>query len=95
MFLFRIFVAILIIGFTGMPTLADDATLSKESQNPVGDIISLPIEYWHYDGIANGSARLFTGLSSVMKRLQTGYVQNYAVWMLVGIVFLIVYYLLW
>ena len=56
MFLFRIFVAILIIGFTGMPTLADDATLSKESQNPVGDIISLPIEYWHYDGIANGSS---------------------------------------
>ena len=56
---------------------------------------------WHtiddgvVDGIANGSARLFTGLSSVLKRLQTGYVQNYAVWMLVGIVFLIVYYLLW
>jgi len=56
---------------------------------------------WHYfddgviDGIANGSARLFTGMSSILKRLQTGYVQNYAVWMLVGIVFLVVYYLLW
>ena len=56
---------------------------------------------WHsiddgvVDGIANGSARLFVGLSSVLKRLQTGYVQNYAVWMLVGIVFLIVYSLLW
>ena len=54
---------------------------------------------WHsfddevVDGVVNGSGRLFTGLSSILKRLQTGYVQNYAVWMLVGIVFLIVYYL--
>jgi len=31
--------------------------LAKQSQNPVGDIISLPLEYWHHDGMANdGSA---------------------------------------
>ncbi|RLA95092.1 MAG: NADH-quinone oxidoreductase subunit L [Deltaproteobacteria bacterium] len=54
---------------------------------------------WHsfddmvVDGMVNGSGRLFSGLSSILKRLQTGYVQNYAIWMLVGIVFLIVYYL--
>jgi hypothetical protein len=30
--------------------------LAKESQNPVGNIISLPIEYWHYDGMANDSS---------------------------------------
>jgi len=31
--------------------------LAKQSQNPVGDIISLPFEYWHHDGMANdGSA---------------------------------------
>ena len=29
--------------------------LAKASQNPVGNIISLPIEYWHYDGIADDS----------------------------------------
>jgi NADH-quinone oxidoreductase subunit L len=54
---------------------------------------------WHsfddgvVDGTANGTGRLVTGLSSIMKRLQTGYVQNYAIWMLVGVVVLIAYYL--
>lgn len=32
---------------------ADD--LAKQSQNPVGNMISLPIEYWHYDGLPNDS----------------------------------------
>jgi len=32
---------------------ADD--LAKTSQNPVGNIISVPIEYWHYDGIGKDS----------------------------------------
>ncbi|MFH0812375.1 MAG: NADH-quinone oxidoreductase subunit L [Pseudomonadota bacterium] len=45
------------------------------------------------DGTANGAGRLFTGLSALLKRLQTGYVQNYAVWMLAGVVVLIAYYL--
>lgn len=30
--------------------------LAKASQNPVGNIISLPFEYWHYDGIADDSS---------------------------------------
>ncbi len=30
--------------------------LAKKSQNPVSNIISLPIEYWHYDGMANDSS---------------------------------------
>ena len=31
--------------------------LAKKSQNPVGNMISVPFEYWHYDGMANdGSA---------------------------------------
>ena len=30
--------------------------LAKASQNPVGDIISVPMEYWHYHGIANDSS---------------------------------------
>ena len=31
--------------------------LAKKSQNPVGNMISVPIEYWHYDGMADdGSA---------------------------------------
>jgi NADH-quinone oxidoreductase subunit L len=54
---------------------------------------------WHsvdenvIDGTANGAGRLCTGLSAMLKRLQTGYVQNYAIWMLVGTVLLIAYYL--
>ena len=38
---------------SGVVRAQDD--LAKASQNPVGDIISLPIEYWHYDGIADDS----------------------------------------
>jgi len=34
--------------------LADD--LAKASQNPVGDIISLPFELWHYEGIPADSS---------------------------------------
>jgi len=31
--------------------------LAKKSQNPVGNMINVPIEYWHHDGMANdGSA---------------------------------------
>ena len=30
--------------------------LAKKSQNPVGNMISLPIEYRHHDGMANGSS---------------------------------------
>ena len=35
---------------------AQEEDLAKKSQNPVGNMISLPIEYWHYDGMANGSS---------------------------------------
>ncbi len=56
---------------------------------------------WHafddgfIDGMANGSARIVGGCSAVLKRIQTGYVQQYVVVMLVGIVLLIAYYLFW
>lgn len=30
--------------------------LAKKSQNPVGNMISLPFEYYHYDGMANDSS---------------------------------------
>ena len=54
--MFRIFViTILLLLTTGQVTFAED-DLAKKSQNPVGDIISLPLEYWHYDGNANDSS---------------------------------------
>jgi len=50
---------------------------------------------WFIDGMANGSARVVGGFSAVLKRVQTGYVQQYVVIMLVGVVVLIAYYLFW
>ena len=59
---------LMLIGFAvlvcmGQPAIAQEdqaagqEALAKKSQNPVGNIISVPIEYWHYDGIAeNGGA---------------------------------------
>lgn len=29
--------------------------LAKASQNPIGDIVSLPVEVWHYDGMPEGT----------------------------------------
>ena len=51
-----IFYVLLLWGLFVYPVIANDENLSKKSQNPVGDIISLPFEYWHYDGMANGGS---------------------------------------
>lgn len=48
-----VFCCLLLGGLCAFSVAADDQNLAKKSQNPVGDIISLPIEYWHYDGITN------------------------------------------
>ncbi len=55
-----IMVFVLALGM-GSQVFATDAPdkkedLAKKSQNPVSNIISLPIEYWHYDGMANDSS---------------------------------------
>jgi len=42
------------VAFAQFSFATDD--LAKKSQNPVGDIVSLPLEYWHYDGMANDSS---------------------------------------
>jgi len=37
--------------------VAQDAEdLAKKSQNPVGNMVSVPLEYWHYDGAPNDSS---------------------------------------
>ena len=45
------------------------------------------------DGTINGIAYLIGWLSSVMRRMQTGLVQNYAFSMVIGGVILAVYYI--
>lgn len=50
-------IAVLFIALFATPAFAGDKEdLAKKSQNPVGNIISLPIEYWHYDGMANDAS---------------------------------------
>ncbi len=46
------------------------------------------------DGTVNGIAYFIGWLSSVMRRMQTGFVQNYAVSMIVGGVILAIYYIM-
>jgi len=45
------------------------------------------------DGIVNGSAKLFGGLASVLRRWQTGIVQNYAVTLVLGLIIILGYLL--
>ncbi len=49
-------IGLLLIFFPGH-CFASDEDLAKKSQNPVGNMVSLPLEYWHHDGMAqDGSA---------------------------------------
>ena len=48
-----ILAAVLFLGCS-VALAADD--LVKQSQNPVGNMVSVPIEYWHYDGMPNDSS---------------------------------------
>jgi NADH-quinone oxidoreductase subunit L len=66
----------------------------------VGPLIRLSVFLWRFfddlvvDGLVNGVAALFRGGSEVVKRLQTGNVQNYAVSILIGVVLICGYFLL-
>jgi len=63
----------------------------------VGPLIRLSVFLWRIfddilvDGTVNGVAAVVRGGSEVFKRLQSGYVQNYALSILAGIVFMIGY----
>jgi len=46
------------------------------------------------DGAVNGSAKLFGGLASVLRRWQTGIVQNYAVTLVLGVIVILGYLLM-
>lgn len=41
------------------------------------------------DGFVNGLAKFFDYLSSILRKLQTGLLQNYATWLVIGIVFVL------
>jgi len=64
----------------------------------VGPLIRFSVFLWRIfddilvDGTVNGVAAIVRGGSEIFKRLQTGYVQNYALSILVGVVFIIGYF---
>lgn len=60
----------------------------------LGDGLWRHIDVKIVDGIVNGAGKLFDGLGSVLRRIQTGLVGNYALMMAVGII-LVVGYMIW
>jgi len=48
-----------------------------------------PFDDYVVDGAVNGMARLTQGISGVLRRLQTGVVQNYALAIVLGVVVVI------
>ena len=58
----------------------------------IGRTASRLLERDVLDGGSRGVAKVFSGTSSLLRRLQTGYMRNYALAILLGVVLIIVYY---
>ena len=58
----------------------------------IGRTASRLLERDALDGGSRGVAKVFSGTSSLLRRLQTGYMRNYALAILLGVVLIIVYY---
>ncbi len=58
----------------------------------IGRTASRFIERDALDGGSREVAKVFSGTSGLLRRLQTGYVRNYALAILLGVVLIIVYY---
>lgn len=66
----------------------------------VNPLLSLALWCWRFfdakiiDGAANGSAFLTGWISAVIRRLHTGYVRNYALSLVLGVVIILAYFML-
>jgi NADH-quinone oxidoreductase subunit L len=54
-------------------------------------VLAVQIDLGLIDGIANGLARLSQSIAASMRRLQTGFVRNYALAIFVGVIFILGY----
>jgi NADH-quinone oxidoreductase subunit L len=74
-----------------------DELYAKTIVNP---LLSLALWCWRFfdakiiDGAANGSAFLTGWISAVIRKLQTGYVRNYALSLVLGVVIILAYFML-
>ncbi|HEY5003720.1 MAG TPA: hypothetical protein VII61_11245, partial [Ktedonobacteraceae bacterium] len=50
------------------------------------------VESFTLDGASRGIAWIFRGSSSGLRRLQTGYMRNYALAIMIGVVLIVLYY---
>lgn len=66
----------------------------------VNPLLSLALWCWRFfdakiiDGAANGSAFLVGWMSAIIRKLQTGYVRNYALSLVLGVVIILAYFIL-
>jgi NADH-quinone oxidoreductase subunit L len=51
-----------------------------------------PIDKLVIDGAVNGTGRLMAGTSARLRKIQTGFVRNYALMMLVGVAAIVVWF---
>ncbi len=58
----------------------------------IGRTASRLLERDALDGGSRGVAKVFSGISSLLRRLQTGYMRNYALAIMLGVVLIIIYY---
>lgn len=72
-----------------------DEALSFVLLKPVqwfGRIATTGLEGFTLDGLSRGIATVFRGSSAGLRRLQTGYMRNYALAILLGVVLIVIYY---
>ena len=53
-----------------------------------------PVDQGGIDGVVNGAGSLTVGLAGLLRKLQTGYVRTYALWMVVGVAIMLAVLLL-
>jgi len=53
-----------------------------------------PVDQGGIDGVVNGAGSLTVGLAGLLRKLQTGYVRTYALWMVIGVAILLAVLLL-
>ncbi len=69
-------------------------TVIARSYQRLADFLTGPIDLGIIDGIANGLANATQSLAASMRRIQSGYVRNYALSVFIGIVLIIGYLIL-
>jgi NADH-quinone oxidoreductase subunit L len=66
----------------------------KDTFLAVTDLLANPIDHLVIDGAVNGLGRLTARASASLRKMQTGFVRNYALMMLAGVVLVVAWFAL-